>query len=172
MEALAAVEQESGEAVDGHTAAEDFADDLAIALRLTVEEVSLALRLLALFGFLQAAAFFGCLHLGGIIDGSACHRTSPVCWRAKAARRRSEWREVFCESPKNILLLIRILLCMGRRHWKSPLPVARLLWLGCRRLAARARGAPWKPGENGLWDPGKTRHFCRSGSGGINEMRA
>ncbi len=73
MEALAAVEQEAGEGVDGHAAAEDFADDLAVALRLTVEEVSLALRLLALFGFLQAAAFLGRLHLGGIIDGSACH---------------------------------------------------------------------------------------------------
>jgi hypothetical protein len=78
VEALAAVEQESGEGVDGHAAAEDFADDLAVALRLAVEKVSLALRLLALFGFLQAAAFLGRLHLGGIIDGSACHRTSPV----------------------------------------------------------------------------------------------
>ena len=78
VEAFATVEQESGEGVDGHAASEDFADDLAIALRLTVEEVSLALRLLALFGFLQAAAFLGRLHLCGIIDGSACHRTSPV----------------------------------------------------------------------------------------------
>ncbi len=100
VEALTAVEHESGEGVDGHTASEDFANDLAVALRLTVEKVSLALRLLALFGFLQAAAFLGCLHLCGIIDGSACHRTSPVAGGRKLPGGEASGEKYFANRQK------------------------------------------------------------------------
>jgi hypothetical protein len=156
VEALAAVEQESGEGVDGHAAAEDFADDLAVALRLAVEEVSLALRLLALFGFLQAAAFLGRLHLGGIIDGSACHRTSPVAGGQNLSGGEASGEKYFANRRKIFLLLIRILLCMGRRPWNSPLPVAAAmvrLSPSCRVCAGR----PQESRRNPALDPPEKR---------------
>jgi hypothetical protein len=82
LQAFAAIEQEPGERVDGDAARENFAHDLAIAFRLAVAEFSLALRLLALSFFLLAPPFLGCLHLRGIIGGSAYHETSPFRPRA------------------------------------------------------------------------------------------
>ncbi len=73
--------------VDGQAASEERDDEFAVALGLAVEELALAFYFLALFGFLQAAAFLGGLHLGGVIDRSACHGNSPVRRRANAARR-------------------------------------------------------------------------------------
>jgi hypothetical protein len=81
-EAFAFIVEEAGEVVDGQAASEERDDELAVAFGLAVEEVALAFCLLALFGFLQAAAFLGGLHLSGIIDGSACHEKSPVRRRA------------------------------------------------------------------------------------------
>jgi hypothetical protein len=81
-EAFAVIVEEAGEVVDGQAASEERDDELAVASGLAVEELALAFCFLALFGFLQAAAFLGGLHLSGIIDGSACHENSPVRRRA------------------------------------------------------------------------------------------
>jgi hypothetical protein len=83
LQALPAVEQEACERVDGDSVRENFTHDLAIAFGLAIAKVSLALRLLALFCFLQAPPFLGCLHLRGIIDGSFSHKISPFRSRAK-----------------------------------------------------------------------------------------
>jgi hypothetical protein len=93
--------EEPGEVVDGQAASEDRDDEFAVAFGLSVEEVALAFRLLALFGFLQAAAFLGGLHLGGIVDGSACHDNSPVRRRAMPpVARGKRLRERFANGAK------------------------------------------------------------------------
>jgi hypothetical protein len=114
LQAFAAVEQEPGERVDGDAAREYFAHDLAVAFRLAVAEVALALRLLALSFFLLAPPFLGCLHLRGIIGGSAYHETSPFRSRAKPARSASEWSGWFCEWPKKDFVAIHMLPWLAR----------------------------------------------------------
>jgi hypothetical protein len=121
-QAYAFIVEEAGEVVDGEAASEERDDKLAVAFGLAVEEVALAFCLLALFGFLQAAAFLGGLHLSGIIDRSACHGNSPVRRRAILP---VAWEKgcasVLRTAPRNFenfSLAVRILPCVARR----PLP--------------------------------------------------
>jgi hypothetical protein len=102
LQAFAAIEQEPGERVDGDAAREYFAHDLAVAFRLAVAEVSLALRLLALSFFLLAPPFLGCLHLRGIIGGSAYHETSPFRSRANLPGTPASGADGFANGRKNL----------------------------------------------------------------------
>jgi hypothetical protein len=123
LQAFAGIEQEPGERVDGDAAREYFAHDLAVAFRLAVAQVALALRLLALFFFLLVPPFLGCLHLRGIVGGSAYHETSPFRSRANLPGAAASGADGFANGRKNFLFAIRMLPWLARGAAEPALPV-------------------------------------------------
>jgi len=140
LQVFPAVEQKSGKGIDGDSARENFAHDLAIAFGLAIAKVSLALRLFALFCFLQAAPFLGCLHLRGIIGGSFSHKTSPFRSRAKTARSPANGGDCFANGRKKFSVAIRMLLWLDAAPRNRPAAVPQGL-LGWRRSRVSLRNA-------------------------------
>jgi hypothetical protein len=131
LQAFPAVEQKPGEGIDGDSTRENFAHDLAIAFGLAVAKVSLALRLLALFCFLQAPPFLGRLHLCCIIGGSFSHKTSPSGRGQKLPGAPASGGDVFANGRKKFWVAIRRLL------WLDALPAKPAL-LPSRRIIGLA----------------------------------